>query len=74
LAQRGSPETEGAPGAAVEADYLAAIAAAGFEKVEVLKRLDYFGQSSNGNTRRLTRSFGAESIVVRAKKPANERR
>ncbi len=60
-------------GAAVEADYLAAIKAAGFENVEVLKRLDYFGQSSNENTRRLTRSFGAESIVVRAKKPAKAR-
>lgn len=57
-------------GAAVEADYLAAIRGAGFEHVEVLKRLDYFGQSSNENTRRLTRSFGAEAVVVRARKPA----
>jgi hypothetical protein len=60
-------------GAAVEADYLDAIKGAGFEDVEVLKRLDHFGQSSNENTRRLTRSFGAESIVVRAKKPAKAR-
>lgn len=56
-------------GAAVEEDYLAAIRGAGFEAVEVLRRLDYFGQSSNENTRRLTKSFGAESIVVRARKP-----
>jgi ubiquinone/menaquinone biosynthesis C-methylase UbiE len=57
-------------GAAVEADYLAAIHQAGFENAEVLKRLDYFGQSKNENTRRLTRSFGAEAIVVRARKPS----
>jgi arsenite methyltransferase len=60
-------------GAAVEADYLAAIKGAGFEQVEILERLDYFGQSSNENTRRLTKSFGAESIVVRARKPASGR-
>lgn len=56
-------------GAAVESDYLGAIRSAGFERIEILRRLDYFGQSSNENTRRLTRSFGAESIVVRARKP-----
>lgn len=56
-------------GAAVEADYLAAIKGAGFEGVEVLDRRDYFGQSANENTRRLTKSFGAEAIVVRARKP-----
>jgi SAM-dependent methyltransferase/protein-disulfide isomerase-like protein with CxxC motif len=56
-------------GAAVEADYLGAIRAAGFKDVEILRRLDYFGQSANENTRRLTKSFGAESIVVRARRP-----
>ena len=56
-------------GAAVEGEYLGAIRGAGFEDVQVLQRLDYFGQSGNENTRRLTKSFGAESVVVRARKP-----
>ena len=55
-------------GAAVESEYLEAIRGAGFTDVKVLQRLDYFGQSSNENTKRLTKSFGAESVVVRARK------
>ena len=55
-------------GAAVEDAYLAAIRAAGFRDVRVLNRLDYFGKSSSESTRRITKTFGAESVVVAAVK------
>ncbi|TLZ67193.1 MAG: methyltransferase domain-containing protein [Methanobacteriota archaeon] len=55
-------------GAAVEDAYLAAIRAAGFQDVRVLNRLDYFGKSSSESTRRITKTFGAESVVVAAVK------
>jgi len=57
-------------GAAVEAEYLEAIRSAGFRDVRVLARLDYFAKSSSESTRRITRTFGAESVVVAAAKPA----
>jgi len=55
-------------GAAVEGDYLKAIEGAGFRDVRVLKRMDYFAKSSSESTKRITRSFGAESIVLEARK------
>lgn len=56
-------------GAAVESDYLATIEASGFREANVLRRLDYFAKSSSDSTKRITRTFGAESVVVRARKP-----
>jgi len=55
-------------GAAVEGDYLKAIEGAGFRDVRVLKRMDYFAKSSSESTKRITRSFGAESIVLEARR------
>jgi SAM-dependent methyltransferase len=56
-------------GASVEQDYLQLIRASGFRDVKVINRLDYFAESSSDNTKRLTKTFDAESIVVRATKP-----
>ena len=56
-------------GAAVEPEYLETIRATGFQDVGILKRLDYFAKSSSESTKRLTRTFGAESVVVTARKP-----
>jgi len=55
-------------GAAVESDYLSSIRSAGFLEVRVIRRVDYFSKSGSDTTRRLTRTFGAESIVVSARK------
>jgi len=55
-------------GAAVEPDYLGTIRATGFQDVRILKRLDYFAKSSSESTRRITKTFGAESVVVAARK------
>jgi len=40
------------------------------KNVKILSRLDYFAGSSSDNTKRLTSTFGAETIVVTANKPA----
>ena len=56
-------------GAAVEAEYLETIRGAGFQDVQVLRRIDYFSKSSSESTKRITRTFGAESVVVAAGKP-----
>jgi len=56
-------------GAAVESEYLKAIEGAGFQDVHVIQRVDYFAKSSSKSTRRLTKTFGAESVVVTAAKP-----
>jgi len=56
-------------GAAVEAEYLETIRGAGFQDVQVLRRIDYFAKSSSDSTKRITRTFGAESVVVAAVKP-----
>lgn len=56
-------------GAAVEPEYLETIRATGFQDVGILKRLDYFAKSSSESTKRLTKTFGAESVVVAARKP-----
>src|SRR3989442_7311497 len=60
-------------GAAVETEYLETIKSAGFSDVRVLKRLDYFAKSASESTRRITKSFGAESVVVAAGKPKDSR-
>jgi SAM-dependent methyltransferase len=56
-------------GAAVEKDYLETIRKAGFQDVRVVDRIDYFAKSP-GTTRRLTKTFGAESVVISAQKSA----
>jgi SAM-dependent methyltransferase/predicted DsbA family dithiol-disulfide isomerase len=55
-------------GAAVEAEYLETIRSAGFEDVRIVRRLDYFSKSRSDSTKRITRSFGAESVVLSARK------
>ena len=57
-------------GAAVESEYLGLIREAGFADVRVIRRVDYFSKSSSDSTKRLTKSFGAESVVIAARKPA----
>src|SRR5437667_339943 len=56
-------------GAAVEADYLKTIREAGFEDLRIVKRIDYFSKSGSESTKRITKSFGAESVVISARKP-----
>lgn len=55
-------------GAAVENEYLEMIRKAGFVDVKVIDRVDYFSKSPE-STRRLTETFGAESVVIAARKP-----
>jgi arsenite methyltransferase len=55
-------------GAAVENEYLEMIRNAGFVDVKVIDRVDYFSKSPE-STRRLTETFGAESVVIAARKP-----
>jgi SAM-dependent methyltransferase len=55
-------------GASVERDYLDMIRKAGFSDVEVVDRIDYFARSPE-SVRRLTKTFGAESVVISARKP-----
>src|SRR6267143_25370 len=56
-------------GAAVESTYLESIRAAGFKDVKVVRRDDYFAKSRSENTKRVTKTFGAESVVISARKP-----
>jgi len=56
-------------GAAVEPAYMETIKAVGFQDVAVIRRIDYFAKSSSESTRRITKTFGAESVVVAAVKP-----
>jgi SAM-dependent methyltransferase/predicted DsbA family dithiol-disulfide isomerase len=56
-------------GAAVEPDYLGSIREVGFQDVRLLKRMDYFAKSASESTKRITKTFGAESVVVAARKP-----
>jgi len=55
-------------GAAVEQEYLDTIQGAGFHDVQVLRKVDYFAKSSSESTKRITKSFGAKSVVVAAVK------
>lgn len=56
-------------GAAREPGYLGAIQATGFQDVRVVRRLDCFAKSSSDATKRITKTFGEESVVVAARKP-----
>jgi SAM-dependent methyltransferase len=56
-------------GAAVEPEYMETIRGAGFQDVAVIRRIDYFAKSSSESTKRITKTFGAESVVVAARKP-----
>jgi hypothetical protein len=42
---------------------------AGFTDVKEINKMDYFSKSNSDSTKRLTKTFGAESIVISAKKP-----
>ena len=55
-------------GATKEDAYLGHFRDAGFRDVEVLDRLDYFARSPSDETRDVAASFGAEAIVLRARK------
>ena len=57
-------------GAAVEAEYLRTIRGAGFTEPRIVKRIDYFSRSRSDSTKRITKTFGADSIVLAAEKPA----
>ena len=57
-------------GAVREDDYLKMLEDLGFVDVAALRHLDYFAASSSVDTRKVAASFGAESIVLRAAKPA----
>jgi arsenite methyltransferase len=56
-------------GATTAERYVTDFEAAGLCDVEVLSRSDYFAGSSSDETRRVARSFGAHSVVLRARKP-----
>jgi len=56
-------------GATTAETYAAEFEAAGLCDVEMLSRSDYFSGSHNEETRRVAGSFGAHTVVVRARKP-----
>lgn len=56
-------------GAVTAETYAAEFAAAGLCDIEELVSLDYFAGSSSPETRKVAGSFGAHSIVLRARKP-----
>jgi len=56
-------------GATTAESYLTGFEAAGLCDIEVLGRSDYFAGSSSAETRRVAGSFGAHSVVLRARKP-----
>ena len=60
-------------GATTETEYLGNFETAGFTDVVVLSRFDYFAHSSSEETRRVARSFGAMSMVMRARKGTSGR-
>lgn len=56
-------------GAVSEKDYLEMLKNTGFENAKVTNRLDYFSKAASENIRRLANTFGAESVVISARKP-----
>ena len=56
-------------GATTAETYAAEFEAAGLCDVEVLSRSDYFSGSRDEETRRVAGSFGAHTVVLRARKP-----
>ncbi|MCI0444442.1 methyltransferase domain-containing protein [bacterium] len=77
LSRRLSPAAKNNPrlwaecvvGAVPEQIYVKMLHNAGFEKVRVLQRIDYFDHSSNPSTKEVARQYGARSIVLTATKP-----
>jgi len=57
-------------GATTEHQFIELLRAAGFADAEVLSHLDYFSASPSAETRKVAASFGARTVVVRARKPA----
>ncbi len=55
-------------GATRESEYISYFQEVGFSEIEVLTHLDYFAHSPSNETRRLAASFGAESVVFRARR------
>ena len=68
---RAQPElwAECVVGATTAESYVAGFEAAGLCDVELLSPSDYFAGSSSAETRRVAGSFGAHSVVLRARKP-----
>lgn len=56
-------------GATTAERYVGEFEGAGLCDVEVLDRRDYFGGSGSAETRKVAGSFGAHSVVIRARKP-----
>jgi arsenite methyltransferase len=56
-------------GAVEEERYLDMLRKVGFENVERLRELDYFGLSNSDKTREVARLFNAHSVALRAEKP-----
>ena len=56
-------------GATTAETYAADFTAAGLCDVEMLSRSDYFSASCDAETRRVAGSFGAHTVVLRARKP-----
>lgn len=58
-------------GAVEEERYLAMLRSAGFEQIERLGDLDYFGLSNSEKTREVAGLFNAHSVTLRARKPVH---
>ncbi|HEX2217464.1 MAG TPA: methyltransferase domain-containing protein [Gemmatimonadales bacterium] len=56
-------------GATTAERYIAEFGGAGLCEVEVLDRRDYFSGSGSAETQKVAGSFGAHSVVIRARKP-----
>ncbi len=56
-------------GAVTTEKYLAMLEDVGFEGVTVLETLDYFAASPSEETQKVAASFGAQAIVITARKP-----
>ena len=56
-------------GATTAESYISGFEGAGLCDVQVLSRSDYFSGSCNAETRRVAGSFGAHTVVLRARKP-----
>lgn len=70
---RSNPElwAECIVGATTRVSFADMLRDSGFLEIETLATLDYFGGSSNGETRGVASSLGAMSAVMRARKPGD---
>ncbi len=59
-------------GAMIEEEFLAMFRDAGFEDVEIVRRLDYFAHSPSAQTREIAAGFGARSIEVTMRRGPRE--